>query len=48
MGNVAIKKITEIENDARRGDTNAEFAVHVGMWFHEKINNQINCHNVKD
>ena len=37
MRNVALKKITEIENDARRGDTNAEFAVHVGMWFHKKI-----------
>ena len=36
MGNVAIKKITEIENDARRDDTNAEFAVHVGMWFNKK------------
>ena len=47
MRNVALKKITEIENDARRGDTNAEFAVHVGMWFKKK-NNQINCHNVKD
>ena len=30
------KKITGIENDARRGDTNAEFAVHVGMWFKKK------------
>ena len=36
MRNVALKKITEIENDARRGDTNAEFAVHVGMWFNKK------------